>query len=135
MILKSKSVPPRYFRNGLSRSTCFENICLPTNLTCLFSIRSYTEVARKTSLQFKDRLIHPTEEGVYWVEYLIRHGPNSLKTEVLNLAWYQYLLLDVICIAIVAILITIWIAYKLFKLLYTYSRKVYTSLNIHKKFD
>ncbi|XP_031834401.2 UDP-glycosyltransferase UGT5 [Nomia melanderi] len=101
----------------------------------LLTNKSYAEVARKTSLQFKDRLIHPTEEAVYWIEYLLRHGPNSLKTEVVNLAWYQYLLLDVICIAIIVILITIWIAYKLFKLLRNYSRKVYTSMNVHKKFD
>nr|XP_033326628.1 UDP-glucuronosyltransferase 2C1-like [Megalopta genalis]XP_033326629.1 UDP-glucuronosyltransferase 2C1-like [Megalopta genalis] len=68
---------------------------------------SYAEVAKKLSLQFKDRPMPPVDEGVYWIEYLTRHGADSLKTEASNLSWYQYLLLDVnfiIACATVAVL-------------------------------
>ncbi|KZC14187.1 UDP-glucuronosyltransferase 2C1 [Dufourea novaeangliae] len=60
--------------------------------------KSYGEVAQRASLQFRDRPIPPVEEGVYWIEYLIRHGPDSLKIEAANLTWYQYLLLDIVCV-------------------------------------
>ncbi|XP_076655686.1 UDP-glucosyltransferase 2 [Halictus rubicundus] len=76
----------------------------------LLTNQSYKEVAQKASLRFKDRPIPPAEEGAYWVEYLIRHGPDSLKTEAVNLSWYQYLLLDAISIiafAIIMILVAV----------------------------
>ncbi|OAD54384.1 UDP-glucuronosyltransferase 2C1 [Eufriesea mexicana] len=58
--------------------------------------KSYIDMARKVSAEFRDRLVPPLEEGVYWVEYLIRHGANSLKTAATDLTWYQYLLLDLL---------------------------------------
>jgi glucuronosyltransferase len=36
---------------------------------------------------------------VYWTEYVIRHkGAPHLRSAVLDLAWYQYFLLDVIAV-------------------------------------
>jgi glucuronosyltransferase len=42
---------------------------------------------------------------VYWTEYVIRHkGAPHLLSAVLDLAWYQYFLLDVIAeLALVAV--------------------------------
>ncbi|XP_076296635.1 UDP-glucosyltransferase 2 [Lasioglossum baleicum] len=73
----------------------------------LLTNKSYKEATQKASMQFKDRPIPPAEEGAYWVEYLIRHGPDSLKTEAVNLSWYQYLLLDVIAISAIAIVMVL----------------------------
>lgn len=94
-------------------------------------IHSYTDMARKASSQFKDRPIPPLDEGVYWIEYLLRHGPNSLKTAAVELTWYQYLLLDVISTMVISIIFTIWIVYKLFKLLFC--RRKIVSVDINKK--
>ncbi|XP_078037069.1 UDP-glucosyltransferase 2 [Augochlora pura] len=69
----------------------------------LLTNESYAKAAKKHSLQFRDRPIPPLDEGVYWVEYLTRHGPDSLKTEASNLFLFQYLLLDVIIVIICAI--------------------------------
>jgi glucuronosyltransferase len=39
------------------------------------------------------------EQAVYWTEYVIRHnGAPHLRSAVLDLAWYQYFLLDVIAV-------------------------------------
>ena len=39
------------------------------------------------------------EQAVYWTEYVIRHkGAPHLRSAVLDLAWYQYLLLDVVAV-------------------------------------
>jgi glucuronosyltransferase len=45
------------------------------------------------------------EQAVYWTEYVIRHkGAPHLRSAVLDLAWYQYFLLDVIAVlALVAV--------------------------------
>jgi glucuronosyltransferase len=38
---------------------------------------------------------------VYWTEYVIRHkGAPHLRSAVLDLAWYQYFLLDVIAVLV-----------------------------------
>jgi glucuronosyltransferase len=43
------------------------------------------------------------EQAVYWTEYVIRHkGAPHLRSAVLDLAWYQYFLLDVIAVLALA---------------------------------
>jgi len=50
---------------------------------------------------------------VYWTEYVIRHkGAPHLRSAVLDLAWYQYFLLDVITVlslAIVSLLLILFL--------------------------
>jgi glucuronosyltransferase len=41
---------------------------------------------------------------VYWTEYVIRHkGAPHLRSAALDLAWYQYFLLDVIGVLALAV--------------------------------
>jgi len=43
------------------------------------------------------------EQAVYWTEYVIRHkGAPHLRSALLDLAWYQYFLLDVIAVLALA---------------------------------
>lgn len=54
----------------------------------------------------RDQPMTPLERGVFWVEYVLRHkGAPHLRTAALDLAWYQYLLLDVIAFVIAVLLI------------------------------
>jgi glucuronosyltransferase len=50
---------------------------------------------------------------VYWTEYIIRHkGAPYLRSAVLDLAWYQYFLLDVIAVlslAVGSVILTVYI--------------------------
>lgn len=96
----------------------------------LIEIHSYRDMARKASFEFRDRPIPPLDEGVYWIEYLLRHGPDSLRTTAPNLTWYQYLLLDVILAIIISIVLTVFIVYKLLKLLIWKGRM---SIDVNKK--
>ncbi|XP_047118185.1 UDP-glucosyltransferase 2-like [Schistocerca piceifrons] len=65
-------------------------------LRSLVSDTRYRERAKQLSQLFRDRPRPPLEEAVYWVEYVIRHrGAPHLRSAALDLAWYQYLLLDV----------------------------------------
>jgi len=49
------------------------------------------------------------EQAVYWTEYVIRHkGAPHLRSAALDLAWYQYFLLDVIAVlALVAVCVLV----------------------------
>ncbi|XP_011690798.1 PREDICTED: UDP-glucuronosyltransferase 2C1-like [Wasmannia auropunctata] len=90
-----------------------------SSLNEILSNKSYTEMARKASFQFKDRLMSPVEEATYWVEHTIRHDPNFLKTAAIELTWYEYLLLDVALMMISIIVFALWLICKLFSLLFS----------------
>ncbi|KAF2888037.1 hypothetical protein ILUMI_18136 [Ignelater luminosus] len=67
----------------------------------------YAYNAKRRSNIMRDQPMTPLERGVFWVEYVLRHkGAKHLRLAALNLAWYQYLLLDVIIFVIAVLLIT-----------------------------
>jgi len=64
----------------------------------------YRENAQRLSLIFRDQPLTPLEQAVYWTEYVIRHkGAPHLRSALLDLACYQYFLLDVIAVLALAI--------------------------------
>lgn len=80
---------------------------------------SYTKNAIITADRFRDRPMTPQESVVYWTEYVLRHkGAHHLKSEALNLTWYQYMLLDVIFVVVVSFLIVMCMIYKTYRLFY-----------------
>ena len=68
------------------------------------------------------------DTAIFWTEYVIRHkGAPHLRPAILDLAWYQYLLLDVIaficlCTA-VFIFIVCTLLRKLVKIMNSRSRR------------
>ncbi|XP_025198644.1 UDP-glucuronosyltransferase 2B2-like isoform X2 [Melanaphis sacchari] len=94
------------------------------NILELINNEKYVKNAKMTSERFKDRPISPAELVVYWTEYVIRHkGAPHLKSHALNLAWYQYYLLDVIVVILIFISLVIFITYKVFKIIFYYFLK------------
>lgn len=64
---------------------------------------TYRENAKLRSRLFWDRPEKPAETAVYWAEYVLRHrGARHLRSAALDLAWYQYLLLDVVALLLSA---------------------------------
>lgn len=71
----------------------------------------------------------PAKFVVYWTEYVLRHKEAPyIKSHALNLKWYQYFLVDVICTFLfIAFVVSFIIYYSLkiiFKHFYTYSHSV-----------
>ncbi|KAF2895932.1 hypothetical protein ILUMI_10246 [Ignelater luminosus] len=67
----------------------------------------YADNAKRRSSIMRDQPMTALERGVFWVEYALRHkGAPHLRSAALNLAWYQYLLLDVIVFVIAALFMT-----------------------------
>ena len=82
---------------------------------------SYKENAIRVQKAFKDRPLSPLDTAIYWTEYVIRHGgAPHMRSAAVDLAWYQYILLDVLVVLfliVVAILIIFYIiVVKLFSL-------------------
>lgn len=79
----------------------------------------YTEKAKLLSSLFRDRPRPPMEEAIYWTEYIIRHkGAPHLRSAALDLTWYQYLLLDVITVVLIAVTAVISVAVFLIRTVY-----------------
>lgn len=86
----------------------------------------------KLSKVFKDRLVPPLEEAVYWTEYVIRHrGAPQLTSAAKNLYWFQYYLIDIILflcfLLIMLVILSIYLAKLLFIL---FSKTEYCSKKI-----
>ncbi|XP_043467689.1 UDP-glucosyltransferase 2-like [Leptopilina heterotoma] len=95
----------------------------------------YRESAKRESKLFRDRPFTPSQTVNYWVEYIIRNGPNVLRSPSVDLQWWENELLDVygfiaLCFLIIATLlivtfiITMRLIFKLFHQLMTKSIKL-----------
>jgi len=72
----------------------------------------------------------PEKSVVYWTEYVIRHKrAPQLKSQALNLSWYQYFLIDIITVILMFIFISVLIVLKLFKFIRTFYTKIYSSFS------
>jgi glucuronosyltransferase len=73
------------------------------------------------SAMSKDEPESSLDRAVWWAEYTIRHkGTKHLRSSGLDLAWYQYLLLDIVAIVFLGFAITICILYVSLKYVYMY---------------
>jgi glucuronosyltransferase len=58
---------------------------------------------------FRDRPVSVQQSVVFWTEYVIRYaGAKHLRTVAADMPLYQYLLLDIICVAVFTILASWW---------------------------
>lgn len=86
--------------------------------------RSYYQRMQKLSLAFKDRPMSPQESIVYWTEYVIRHdGAPLLKALGTDMPLYQYLMLDIIALAVVIMIVAFLAMYSLTKKFYALVRR------------
>ncbi|XP_017483839.1 PREDICTED: UDP-glucuronosyltransferase 2B1-like, partial [Rhagoletis zephyria] len=66
----------------------------------------YRDTAKRFSRIFRDRPIGPRETLIYWIDYVIRHnGARHLRAAGMDLKWYQFYLLDVAALVLVAVLV------------------------------
>lgn len=67
----------------------------------------YRERAKEISNNFNDNLVHPMDEAMYWIEYVIRHkGAPHLKSAAVDMPFYVYYSLDVFA-ALIAVPIVV----------------------------
>ncbi|XP_058448414.1 UDP-glycosyltransferase UGT5-like [Malaya genurostris] len=72
-------------------------ITLGSRINELLTNPAFRRSAKKASELFRDNLVPPMEEAMFWIEYVIRHkGAKHLKSISVDLSWIQYLMLDVL---------------------------------------
>jgi len=75
----------------------------------------------KISALSKDEPESSLNRAVWWVEYVIRHnGAKHLRSAAIDLAWYQYLLLDVAVFLFLLAAITVLVLYLILKNIHLY---------------
>lgn len=90
----------------------------------------YRRKAKEVSNLFNDNLIHPMDEAIYWIEYVIRHkGANHLKSAAVNMPFYVYYLLDVFGVLLVGLFLFITLIVKIFSCLCCRSKNKSTNKN------
>lgn len=76
----------------------------------------YEQAAKRESRLFRDRPMSSTETAIFWIEYIIRNGADSLKSPAVDLYWHQLELLDVYGILILATLVIIYVSFLILKI-------------------
>lgn len=52
---------------------------------------------QQVSAVFNDRVLSPVDQGVWWVEYVLRHnGAKHLRPVTVDLHWTQYFGMDIV---------------------------------------
>ncbi|KAF6200760.1 hypothetical protein GE061_005205 [Apolygus lucorum] len=99
---------------GVSLSILNPNIpesLITATLNKVIKKRSFKEEAVRRSYLFRDRIMRPVEEAVYWIEYVLRHG-KVLQPASALMPFYQVYLLDVIAALLVALLLGLYVVRK-----------------------
>ena len=77
-------------------------------------------VCRKTvkrlSSEFKDRPLAPTQTALFWIEYVVRHGKDALRSRTVVVPWWQVSLIDLYAFIACIILLVLYGTIKIFKL-------------------
>lgn len=76
---------------------------VPAGFHSVFLAHSYRRRAQQLSEIHRDQPEHPVERTVYWIEYILRHrGAHHLRATVYQLSFWQYFLLDVAAVLLLA---------------------------------
>lgn len=99
-----------------------------------FDSYRYRDNIKRMSDISKDEPESSLDRAVWWAEYIIRHkGTKHLRSAALDLAWYQYLLLDIVALIFVIFSVTICILYLSLKNIYMYMTE--NSYKVKSKHD
>lgn len=79
---------------------------LSAQLNEILTNKSYYNRAKELANLFNDNLVHPMDEAIFWIEYVVRNkGAKHLKSNAINMSLFSYLLLDIVLVPFVVIYI------------------------------
>ncbi|XP_067000256.2 UDP-glucosyltransferase 2 isoform X2 [Anabrus simplex] len=94
---------------------------------------SYRDNMKKFSAVFREEMEPSLDRAIWWIEYVLRHnGARHLRSAALDLAWYQYLLLDVIAFVAVAVLAAALVSYLIVKKIFSFIKSYFSSPKLKK---
>ena len=105
--------------NNDSNSTLALNVAGPLIFARLPILLSFKSNATRVSRLSRDNPRTFVQEAADWIEYVHRHkGAKHLKSQVYNLYWYQYYLLDLLVFLLTVIFAFCFAIRMLFRLLW-----------------
>ena len=85
----------------------FTTEALLDNINGILSNESYRNNINKASEIFRCRPLAPRERAAYWVEQVLHHGTDHLRSHALDMEWYEYLMVDILALILIPVLIII----------------------------
>ncbi|XP_064629643.1 UDP-glucosyltransferase 2-like isoform X2 [Lineus longissimus] len=75
----------------------------------VISDRKYSDNIGKASAVFRDEAMEPRDTAAYWIDHVIKHGANHLRSQTNEMSWIQLLMWDVLFVlcAVVAVVMTL----------------------------
>ncbi|XP_017774703.1 PREDICTED: UDP-glucuronosyltransferase 2C1-like [Nicrophorus vespilloides] len=84
----------------------------------------YASAAKFRSDIYRNQEINPMDKAVFWIEHVAKHrGAKHMKPMATELAWYQYMLIDVFAFLAAIVLLTLSIIYLIIKTLIRLCKK------------
>lgn len=96
---------------GIAEMLSFHDISVENVLGKLKRVlddNHYSQRAKLVSRQFRDNLVDPMLESMYWIEFIARHKHDYpvLKSNAPNVPWFIHSYFDVLLAVIIALYIT-----------------------------
>ncbi|XP_076634843.1 UDP-glucosyltransferase 2 isoform X1 [Colletes latitarsis] len=101
-----------YVRNNIAVRLDIETLTeekMDEALHAILHDSKYRDTMQKISAKFLDRPLSATDTAVYWIEYIIRHGADALRSPAMDLTWWQVQLLDVCAFLLVVALLSVYL--------------------------
>ncbi|XP_043467683.1 UDP-glucosyltransferase 2-like [Leptopilina heterotoma] len=96
----------------------------------------YRNAAKRESQLFRDRPMTATETTVFWVEYIIRNGANSLRSPSMDMPWWKAELVDVYLFFFTSLLLISYTAFFILKkIICLFNKSLNSNSSKHKKRD
>ena len=51
----------------------------------------------------------PMNTAIYWIEYIVRNGPQSLRSPAVDIPWWKVELLDVYGVLLMCFILTLYL--------------------------
>lgn len=89
---------------------------LAETLDKLMREQSYRDKALEVSQILNDNMVHPMDEFVWWVEYVIRtKGAKHMKSHASEMPMYSYLMVDVIAATVLLVIGIVFVLRVIFR--------------------
>ncbi|CAD1470738.1 unnamed protein product [Heterotrigona itama] len=95
----------------LLRSEDLDERSMDIALHAILHDPKYRKSARKMSEIFRDRPMNGLDTAIYWTEYVIRNGPDSLKSPAVDMPWWKLNLIDVFVFLIASFVLVIYLLF------------------------
>ncbi|XP_062861227.1 UDP-glucuronosyltransferase 2B31-like [Trichomycterus rosablanca] len=77
---------------------------------------SYSINMQRLSSLIKDKPVHPLDNAIFWIEFVMRHkGASHLRTESYKMPWYIYYSVDVVAFLILVALGSVFVIFAIIR--------------------